>query len=238
MSIKLTDSQLVMLSEAARRKDRCLVAPPTLKGRAGEKVGNRLISSGLVKEIKAKAGTPVWRRDAETGQAYALKLTGDGAKAVAVDESPAPGPAGSEPADDEGGSAKCVDRKAGLSAASVLEIPPKELAPVSPAAPRSGSKLAHVVELLWRDHGATLDELIAATGWLAHTTRATLTGLRKRGYKVALNRDERGSFYYVKADPSVSDGAPAPPHVEKRVNSGSEEKPPRRRPTPGPRRAA
>ena len=130
MFMKLTDSQLVMLSEAARRKDRCLVAPPPLKGRAGEKVGNRLISSGLVKEIKAKAGTPVWRRDAETGQAYALKLTGDGAKAVAIDESPAPEPAGGEPADGEGGSAKCVDQKAGLSSASV-EIPPTEPAPVS-----------------------------------------------------------------------------------------------------------
>ena len=235
MSIKLTDSQLVMLSEAARRKDRCLVAPPTLKGRAGEKVGNRLISSGLVKEIKAKAGTPVWRRDAETGQAYALKLTGDGAKAVAIDESPAPEPAGGEPADGEGGSAKCVDQKAGLSSASV-EIPPTELAPVSPAAPRSGSKLARVIELLRRDYGATLDELIAATGWLAHTTRAALTGLRKRGYGVALDRsdNERGSFYRIKPDP----GPPAARLVEGSANSGAARKPPRRRWKPGARRAA
>ena len=235
MSIKLTDSQLVMLSEAARRKDRCLVAPPPLKGRAGEKVGNRLISSGLVKEIKAKAGTPVWRRDAETGQAYALKLTGDGAKAVAIDESPAPEPAGGEPADGEGGSAKCVDQKAGLSSASV-EIPPTELAPVSPSAPRSGSKLARVIELLRRDYGATLDELIAATGWLAHTTRAALTGLRKRGYGVALDRsdNERGSFYRIKPDP----GPPAARLVEGSANSGAARKPPRRRWKPGARRAA
>ena len=34
MSIKLTDTQLVILSAAAQRKDRCLVAPPTLKGGA------------------------------------------------------------------------------------------------------------------------------------------------------------------------------------------------------------
>ena len=43
--------------------------------------------------------------------------------------------------------------------------------------------------------------MIAATGWLAHTTRAALTGLRKRGYAVAINRsdDNRGSFYRIPA---------------------------------------
>ena len=43
--------------------------------------------------------------------------------------------------------------------------------------------------------------MIAATGWLAHTTRAALTGLRKRGYAVAIDRsdDKRGSFYRIPA---------------------------------------
>jgi len=45
MSIKLTDTQLVILSAAAQRKDRCLVAPPTLKGGAAQRVANKLISS-------------------------------------------------------------------------------------------------------------------------------------------------------------------------------------------------
>ena len=195
MFIKLTDLQLVMLSEAAQRKDCCLTPPPTLKGRAGEKVVNRLISSGLVKEVRAKAGAPVWRRDAEMGQAYALQLTGDGAKAAAVGKRLAP-----ERAGDEDGSAKCVDQKIGLSSPPVVESPLTESAPAGPCAPRGGSKLVHVVELLSRDHGATLDELIAATGWLAHTTRAALTGLRKRGYRVALNRsnNEQGSFYRIR----------------------------------------
>ena len=42
--------------------------------------------------------------------------------------------------------------------------------------------MARVVGLLQRDRGATLAEIIAATDWLPHTTRAALTGLRKRGY--------------------------------------------------------
>ena len=76
-----------------------------------------------------------------------------------------------------------------------------EPGPACPSAPRGGSKLARVIELLQRDHGATIDELVAATGWLAHTTRAALTGLRKRGYAVAIDRsdDKRGSFYRIRA---------------------------------------
>ena len=40
------------------------------------------------------------------------------------------------------------------------------------------------------DEGATLDELIGATGSLPHTARAALTGLRKRGYDVRLVRGD------------------------------------------------
>ena len=98
MSIKLTDTQLVILSAAAQREDRCLVAPPTLKGGAAQRVAKKLISSGLVKEVKAKTGDPVWRRDEESGASYALKLTAAGAKAIAADEDAEP-----ENADNEGG---------------------------------------------------------------------------------------------------------------------------------------
>ena len=38
MSIKLTDTQIVMLSAAAHRDDRCLVAPRNLKDGAAQKV--------------------------------------------------------------------------------------------------------------------------------------------------------------------------------------------------------
>jgi hypothetical protein len=76
-----------------------------------------------------------------------------------------------------------------------------EPGPIGPSALRGGSKLARVIALLERDRGATIAELIAATGWLAHTTRAALTGLRKRGYAVAIDRsdDKRGSFYRIPA---------------------------------------
>lgn len=50
------------------------------------------------------------------------------------------------------------------------------------------SKQAHLAALLIRDEGATLDQMVAATGWLPHTTRAALTGLKKKGY--ALSSDK------------------------------------------------
>jgi len=153
MSIKLTDTQLVILSAAAQRKDRCLVAPPTLKGGAAQKVTNKLISAGLVKEVKAKAGAPVWRRD-ESGQPYALKLTTAGAKAIAIHQGPE-----FEHGDDEGGS---LDNTNQTTASSrVAESLPEdaiEPAPSGPSAPRAGSKLMRVIELLRRDHGATIDD--------------------------------------------------------------------------------
>ena len=94
MSIKLTDTQLVLLCAAAQRGDRCLVASPRLKGGAAQKVASRLISTGLVKEVKAKSGDPIWRRDEESGASYALKLTAAGAKAIAVEHDAEPEGAG------------------------------------------------------------------------------------------------------------------------------------------------
>ena len=65
MSIKLTDTQLVMLSAAAQREDRCIVAPPSLKGAAAQKIATKLVAAGLAKEIKAKPGARLAARRCE-----------------------------------------------------------------------------------------------------------------------------------------------------------------------------
>ncbi|MEO6112972.1 MAG: DUF3489 domain-containing protein [Sphingomicrobium sp.] len=49
---------------------------------------------------------------------------------------------------------------------------------------RKTTKRDQLAALLVRDEGAKLDQMIAATGWLPHTTRAALTGLRKAGYVI------------------------------------------------------
>src|SRR5271165_5721276 len=81
MSIKFNDTQLVLLSDASRRDDHCLVPPAGAKRGRAQRAVAKLLEAGLLKEIRAKAGAPIWRRDDETGQTYALKLTAAGAKA-------------------------------------------------------------------------------------------------------------------------------------------------------------
>lgn len=49
---------------------------------------------------------------------------------------------------------------------------------------KAPSKQDRLAALLVRDEGATLEQMIAATGWLPHTTRAAMTGLRKSGYAI------------------------------------------------------
>jgi len=53
---------------------------------------------------------------------------------------------------------------------------------------KAPSKQQQLAALVVRDEGATLDQMIAATGWLPHTTRAALTGLKKKGYVISSDR--------------------------------------------------
>ncbi|MEZ5654924.1 MAG: DUF3489 domain-containing protein [Sphingobium sp.] len=60
----------------------------------------------------------------------------------------------------------------------------------APTAPTSRiTKSAAVTRLLSRNKGATLGEIMAITHWQPHSTRAFLTGLRKKG--VDLLRETR-----------------------------------------------
>jgi hypothetical protein len=66
---------------------------------------------------------------------------------------------------------------------------------------RPGTKQALVADLLGREQGATLDELIAATGWLPHTTRAALTGLRRKGCRLEKSTRADGKTAYRTVPP-------------------------------------
>src|SRR6266478_2190478 len=61
--VKLTDTQLLLLSAASQRDDRALEPPPNLTGGAAQKVVAKLLTAGMVEEIRARASLPVWRRD-------------------------------------------------------------------------------------------------------------------------------------------------------------------------------
>ena len=76
---------------------------------------------------------------------------------------------------------------------------------LSSSQPRQNSKLSQVMLMLSQECGITINEIAKAMGWLPHTTRATLTGLRKRGVRIIrLTREgERGSSYKIDSSPGT-----------------------------------
>jgi Protein of unknown function (DUF3489) len=202
MSSKLTALQRELMTAAARREDRLLTVPPNLRGAALAKAAATLVATGLVKEIKAKAGAPAWREDAATGQSHALKLMAAGLKTLAVAEQDEDKTADSERIPERG------ERKGPRVPPSRSKV--SERAPIAPEndganesqpgtdraparVPRAGSKLDQILEMMSSKDGATIDDLTSATNWLPHTARAALTGLRKRGYDIQLERADKQS---------------------------------------------
>ena len=78
-------------------------------------------------------------------------------------------------------------------------------------APPAPSKSDTVIKLLLRAKGATPMELIAATGWQAHSLRAFLSGLRKKGRSIVRDARKTGEFAYrivATSPPSASRDLP------------------------------
>jgi hypothetical protein len=66
--------------------------------------------------------------------------------------------------------------------------------------PKAPSKIDRVIGLLRRAEGATLAEMVEATGWLPHTTRAALTGLKKKGHTVEKSKRDDITCYKIVAE--------------------------------------
>ncbi len=185
MSIKLNDTQLVLLSAASQREDHCLTLPSGARLAPARKAANKLLAAGLVREVRARKDAPIWRREEETERAFALKLTAAGLKAIAADAEDSVGAPQPEPSGDEVETPPTSGARQAVDGEQSLELG----APAaSPVAPRSVTKIDDVVKLLSRPEGATIDAIVTATGWLPHTTRAALAGLRKRGYAIGRSR--------------------------------------------------
>jgi Protein of unknown function (DUF3489) len=193
---KLTDTQLITLSVAAARDDGIAVVPPRMSKAAVSKVGASLLARKLMRELRSKPGMPVWRED-DDGRSISLMITRAGRDAIGVDE-------------DEGATqAPRSDRKTAPRSPSHRNSDGSKSSASTPptlnviASPRAGSKQALVTEMLSANGGATLDALVKATGWLPHTTRAALTGLRKRGFSIERTREAgETSMYRIASTPA------------------------------------
>jgi hypothetical protein len=193
---KLTDTQLLVLSKASQRDDRAVECRDHLKGGALKAVVSKLLDRGLLDEIAAKRGMPAWRQD-DDGASFALVITRAGLKAIAADSGEA---AADEPRANEGQTEISRGRtRKDRGKRESTRVPPNSppAGAAKPAGFRAGSKRALILSMLLRKGGASIADLVSATGWLSHTTRAALTGLRKRGYALERSRPEEGKpFVY------------------------------------------
>ena len=72
-----------------------------------------------------------------------------------------------------------------------------DLAYVSEPKPVRMTKQSLLIDMLGREGGASLVAIVEATGWLPHTTRAALTGLRKKGHAIERFRGDDETRYRI-----------------------------------------
>ena len=189
-TVRLNDLQLVLLSNAAARDNGSLVPLPASCAHDSDRIGKAVIAllrREFVEEVPVIERDLCWRE--EDQDMIGLFITDAGRAAIgAVDHAPT-----SEDAVVTGGD----------DGEHPIDVPyenatPQDAAPVP--SPRPASKIATVVELLQREQGATLDEMVEATGWLPHTTRAALTGLRKKGHDIEKTRRGDVTCYRIAAE--------------------------------------
>ena len=174
---KLNDLQIILLSAASRHEMGSLLPLPGAAAgdltRTGKAIA-ALVRKGLAEEAPVTDRRLAWRDADQEPTGVFISAAGHEALGLGTAE------AGTETSGAESGTAKPSDADGDDPATSVA----------STHQPRAGSKTTQVLDLLRRPTGATLAELVAVTGWLPHTTRAALTGLRKKGHAIA--RGKRG----------------------------------------------
>jgi len=182
---QLSDAQLVVLSAACQRPDR-FVFPvnPKLKGNAAGNVLKSLLKKKLIKETRAKRDDTVWRHDKKHGR-MTLQATRAAYEALGIDPC--------EVAAEDNGVAE-NDSDATKASKAQPESKARH--------PRADSKQAQLVEMLKRSKGATIEEIVKAFDWQAHTVRGAIAGALKKklGLTVISEKVEgRGRVYRIAA---------------------------------------
>ena len=70
--------------------------------------------------------------------------------------------------------------------------------PILPA--RAGTKQALLIDLLQRKNGASIDELVKATGWQPHSVRGAISGALKKKLGLTVTSEsigKRGRVYQI-----------------------------------------
>lgn len=221
---QLSDLQLVALSAACQRDDRTIAIPDKLADEAIAAFAATLINLGLAEETPAGRGQPVWREEEANGRPVTLRFTDKALAVLGIDEGDdrdhaehaesegmvpfADGAPGAETSADIQATASVKAPKAATMAPWAIAATDNALPQsgrAEPPQPRAGSKQGQLITMLSRKEGASIVEIATALGWLPHTTRAALTGLRQKGYELGREiNGERGSIYRITAMPIVT----------------------------------
>jgi hypothetical protein len=188
--MKLSDTQLLILSSASQRADHAALLPANLKGGAAKKVVDRLLNEKLLQELRAKDDMPVWRRS-DDNRPYSLRITKAGLRAIELAEAPDDN-AAADPNEvagpDVSTQAKSNERpgRAKRSRAKKTAAVPTRTTKPSPDRAKPDSKQHRIVALLQRPEGATLDVLVKETQWQKHSVRGFLAGTVRKKLKLSL----------------------------------------------------
>jgi hypothetical protein len=193
----LTETQWMVLSAASRRDDHCAMLPPRLRGGAAQKVVKKLIDLGLLEAVRARGDLPVWQGEDE-GCPLALRLTSRGLERIQAERGAlGPNPQGSVLEQEVGAKreekvfshhGRARGRSRGEAAAG---------RPASGA--RAGSKQARIIAMLQRPEGATVQAIMAVTGWQPHSVRGFFSRVvrRKLGLELASNKAGAQRLYRI-----------------------------------------
>jgi hypothetical protein len=172
--MKLTDTQLVLLSRAIQRDDGALEIPDDQKG-STRKTVDKLLGAKMLEEVLATPGFPVWRRDEQEGP-IGLQITEEGLKAIRADasrpEQQAPKHGKKPPQRSRKPAARKPKGRAGQAGASRKG--------------RANSKQDKIIEMLRRPQGVTIKAIMKAAGWQQHSVRGFFAGTVRKKLKLKL----------------------------------------------------